>query len=175
MARRGQRTRFIRPAKATKIWLTGVFLDRQTVAANTRVVSLSLDAGGLLLRPFTVLRSRFEILWNTDQAAVTEMPIGALGVGVVNDVAAALGASAVPDPVSDANYDWFVHQGLLCQISIAGTVAGFQVPAGQSYTVDSKSMRKVGIADDIVVVSTNSDASVGAEISLAGRILVQLH
>ncbi len=174
MARR-TRGRFARPAKSSKVWLTGVFLDRQTVAANSRVLNLSLDAGGLLLRPFTVLRTRVDVLWNSDQAAITEMPIGALAFGVVNEVAAALGATAIPDAVSDANYDWFVHQGLLSLLKITGTVAGFQTPAGRQYVIDSKSMRKVGIADDLIVTTVNSDASVGAEISMAGRILVQLH
>ena len=175
MARRFTRGRFTRPAPKTKRWLSGLTVDRQTIPSNTRILSLTLNAAGLLLRPFTVLRTRLEILWTSDQVAVTEMPFGAMGMAVVSEVASGVGATAIPDTIDDADFDWFVYQGLLSQITITGTVAGFQSPSGTPYTIDSKAMRKVGSADDVVVTVVNEDDSVGAELSMVGRMLVQLH
>ena len=94
---------------------------------------------------------------------------------MVSEVAAAIGATAVPDVIDDADYDWFVYQGLLCEIRITGTVQGFQDPAGQAYVVDSKSMRKVGAADDIAVTVVNEDSAHGGQFSMVGRMLVKLH
>ncbi len=173
MARRS-RSRFTRPAPSTKVWLTGLTLDRQTIAANTRILNLVLNASGLALRPFTVLRTRLELMWTSDQTTATEMPFGAMGFGVVSDVASGVGAAAVPDPITDADFDWLAYQGLLNQFTFLDAT-GVVGDAGHHYTVDSKAMRKVGQADDLIMVTSNADPAVGATISMVGRILVKLH
>ncbi len=155
-------------------WLGGIVVDRATVAANSKVQSLVLSATGLALRPFTIIRMHMEVEWRSDQVAATEGPHGALGWAVVSEQASVTGVTAMPDPVLDANFDWFTWQGLISEFTFI-TAAGFQSGTGSRYKVDSKAMRKVGAADDMVMVVKNHDAANGAQLSVMGRVLIKLH
>jgi len=155
------------------VWLA-FEVDRQTVAANTQILSLVLNAAALALRPFTVVRTRAEILWTSDQQAATEGPFGAVGDIVVSDQASAAGAASVPDPLTDGDGDWFTYQPLIVKFQFASGV-GFHPDAGAHFSIDSKAMRKVGINDDLITVVTNGDSTTGAEFSYVGRTLVKLH
>ena len=112
MARRTARVRFARPAPKTKMWI-GAGVGEQTITGSAVQLLFSLSAGALLLRPFTVLRSRMLVCYESDQKATTERSFGAFGVIVVIDQATAIGATAVPDPGTiggDPEADWFIHQ-----------------------------------------------------------------
>ncbi len=173
MARRHS-TRFVRPRPATKMWVgTGVGLT--AIAANTKVLVGSLSAGALLLRPFTILRTRMEIFWGSDQLAASEDPQGDYGQIVVTDTASAIGVTAVPDPSvtdGDPEADWFVHQPV-------ATSLGFSDATGivlllTRFTIDSKAMRKVGPDDNIVSLFSET-GNHGGSLFTRGRRLVQLH
>ncbi len=174
MARR--RTRFVRPAPKTKMWIgAGVGITALTGSTLHQISTLS--AGALLLRPFTILRTRMEILYQTDQAAAIERGFANYAQIVVTDKAAALGVTAVPDPNADPEADWFVFEALSNSffIDINGTDGiGVDGNMGTHYVVDSKAMRKVGPDDDIVAMCTQNTA-VGAELITNGRRLIQLH
>ncbi len=105
------RTRFIRPPKKTKVWLS-IDISVTNIAADVDVLVGVLNAAALLLRPFTILRTHMEMLWISDQVVATEQPMGAFGIIVVNDVAAAVGITGIPTPLSNANSDWFAWQAL---------------------------------------------------------------
>ncbi len=75
MARRSARVRFTRPAPKTKIWI-GNGLDLTVLASNAATLVSTLSAGALLLRPFTVLRTRIVIHSESDQITATEVPAG---------------------------------------------------------------------------------------------------
>ncbi len=173
MARRHSRS-FVRPAPRTKIWI-GAGVGSTSVAGSAKVLVSSLSAGALLLRPFTILRTRMVVQWESDQLTATETPQGDYGQIVVTDNAAAIGVTAVPDPSStdgDPDADWYVHQSLMTTFSFASTI-GINVFQHQ-YIIDSKAMRKVGAnEDDIAVVSETG--GVGAVIITRGRSLIQLH
>ncbi len=144
------------------------------VAAATSVLIGSLSAGALALRPFTVVRTRFQAWWAGDQVAASEEPFAALGLIVVSDQASAAGVASIPSPISDADGDWFVYENLQSSVLFA-TASGFSGSEGKSSAVDSKAMRKVGPNEDIAVVVENGSSVFGGQIIVCGRMLVKLH
>ena len=166
------RARFARPAPKTKLWL-GVDTGVVAVVASTDVQTAVLSAGALAFRPFTILRTRIELEWFSDQASVTENAIGAWAMGVVSENASTIGITAVPKPNTDADYNWVAWQTLFTRFQFLDST-GFSPDAATRYVVDSKSMRKVGANDDIIFVVEN-EAAVGAQIFQGGRVLIQLH
>ena len=113
-----------------------------TMTAGGGTLIFSLNAAALAMRPFTIVRLRFEIMIRSDQAAQAEVQIGAFGLAVVSDEAVAVGVSAVPTPVAqDASDYWFVHQYYM---SNSTNLTDLVVPASK-FTIDSKAMRKVDI------------------------------
>jgi len=171
MARRSR----VRPAPKTKVWL-GLGLADTTIVASGDAVVASLNAAALSLRPFTIMRTRALLSWESDQLAADEAPLAAFGMGVFNDTAVALGSTGIPDPdpvSGDPNASWFVHRGLQCSQTLA-TAIGFVSPGAAHFEVDSKAMRKVGDQEDVAVVISEINAF-GAIFSMIGRILIQLH
>ena len=172
MARRVPRRGFVRLAPRTKMWI-GAGIGAGTSVANSNTLFLSLFAGALALRPFTILRTRMIITIESDQFGVTERPSGDYGRIVVEDQAVGIGATAIPSPVSDPEADWFVYQPLSYTFLFvaAGTI---QADASRQYLVDSKAMRKVDINQDIAGM-IHLRGSVGAIVGSEGRTLIQLH
>ena len=78
MARRGVSRGFVRPPKRTVMWI-GAGIGLGTFAGSTLALVSTLSAGALLLRPFTVMRTRMDLLIATDQAAADETPHGSYG------------------------------------------------------------------------------------------------
>ena len=173
MARR--RSRFVRPAPRTKMWI-GAGVGSTTVAGAVKALVSTLTAGALLLRPFTILRTRQLILLTSDQEAVDETVICSYGKIIVTDTAAALGITALPNPSGisgDPEADWFVWQAMSVQFRFASGV-GFDANAGEHFVIDSKAMRKVGPDDDVATLIDNETTS-GLNITTNGRMLIQLH
>ena len=176
MARRAARGRFVRPNPRTKMWI-GAGVGRTTIVAGSKQFISSLSAGALLLRPFTILRTRMLISFFSDQEAADEGPFGSYGRIVVTDTAAAVGVTAIPDPGSttgDPDAGWFVHQPVWTQLQIIGGISAAIVSSPNSYVVDAKAMRKVG-PDDNIVSMFSEEAGVGAFLTTQGRMLIQLH
>jgi len=178
MARR-HRSRFIRPAPRTKMWI-GSGVGDESIAANAKVLSGTLSAGALLLRPFTILRTHLELYVRSDQQTAIENVIASFGDIIVTETAAALGVTAVPDPSGisgDPEADWYVWQAFNMNfwVDINGTDGiGVDGSNGRRYSVDSKAMRKVGPDDNIASVVSN-DSAFGFFLSTQGRQLIQLH
>ncbi len=108
MARRV--TRFVRPAPRSMIWLNAT-ITRATLTTNTAQLIGQLNAAALLLRPFTIVRTRVQILFISDQTVASEFPAGALGFITVKQPASAIGITAMPTPLTESQADWFVYQG----------------------------------------------------------------
>ena len=174
MARPRSRVLHTRPAARTMVWLDVQLLDT-VVAAATNTLLLSLTAAELLLRPFTIVRTRFLIKYSSDQLAVSETAQGALGMMVVSDQASAAGAASIPGPRTNADAPWFVYEGLVDPFLFASGV-GFTGGGSGGYMtkVDSKSMRKVGNNEDVVVM-LEQRATFGGQVAIEGRLLVKLH
>ena len=173
MARRGfPRSHGVRSDRQN-VWAS-IDFTVQTIAANTLVLLGSLNVAALALRPFTIIRTRAQGIWASDQTTGDEWPHGALGMVVVSDQAIVAGAASIPDPVSNADAPWHVWQGLETHISVA-TEVGFVEIAGQSFEIDSKAMRKIGVNEDVAVMVVNAHATHGARVGLVGRFLIKTH
>ena len=177
MARR--RSRFVRPAPRTKMWV-GMGVGTTTIAGSTTVLESTLGAVILALRPFTILRSHLLLDVRSDQQTAIEAFIGSYGEIVVTEAAAAVGVTAVPDPSAisgQIDADWYIWQAIANQffIDINGTDGiGLDASAGRQYVIDSKAMRKVGPDDQVVSVITAETGS-GYVTTTQGRQLIQLH
>ena len=150
------------------VWLT-ISVNNQAIAANTIALLSQLNAVALALRPFTIVRTHLDLFVRSDQSAAVEDPFGAFGAIVVSDQASATGVNAVPSAIANGDAPFFVWQGFALQGGAAPATAD-----GEHWTIDSKSMRKVGNNEDIVFVVTNANAADGLSIYFNGRILVKL-
>ena len=172
------RARFTRPQPRTKMWIGAGTGSTSVVGSSIQLIG-TLSAGALLLRPFTILRTRMQLDVRSDQETAIEHVIASYGRIVVTDTAAAIGATAVPDPSGisgDPEADWYVWQALANTffIDINGT-DGIGVSTLANRTViDSKAMRKVG-PDDNVVSMVGNELSTGFQLTSNGRMLIQLH
>jgi len=171
MARRFARNRVVRPSPSTKVWFS-FNIGSTILSASTQHLISVLNAAALALRPFTILRTRLEVLYVTDQDAANEVPFGVFGMITVNDKASAVGISAVPAPVAQPDDDFFVYQPM--SYSARQTTLVSWLPDGHHYVIDSKAMRKLDLGDDIATVFEQT-AAVGAEIIMQGRMLVKIH
>ncbi len=174
MAHRRSNRVFTRPPAKTKVWI-GASIANTVVAASTFVKLTTLTAAALALRPFTILRTRQVIWYASDQAAASEFGQGIYARIIVTESAATAGVGSIPSPIDEPEAAFYVYEGLM-QNFLFGDGTGFTEVVGRgSHTiVDSKSMRKVGIDDDVVGVFHNRSAT-GAEIAIEGRQLIQLH
>ena len=167
MARNFSRHPVGRTAKRQSLWL---FLDfgEDTLASASSVLSASMNAAALALRPFTIVRTHIAIQTTSDQEAASERQSCAWGATVVTDQAVAVGASAIPTPGTDQASDWFAHQWMLGNsVNLTDkTVRGF------NYQLDSKAMRKVDLGSNMIFVVENV-AAAGVRIGTAGRILIK--
>jgi len=136
----------------------------------------SLSALELAKRPFTVVRTHLAFRLRSDQIVANETYIGAVGLAVVSDQASAIGITAIPTPVVDADSDlWFVHQWNTGTFFF-GSSTSFVDSAGTQILIDSKAMRKVNEDEDVVVVfERDTVVSDGCLVQLAGRMLIKEH
>ncbi len=153
----------------------GSLVQQNTLVGGTPQLFFSYSAIGLALRPFTIVRTYLNILWRSDQAATSETQLGAVGVAVVTEQAVAIGATAVPTPVTDSGSESFLLYQYLQNFYEFKDVSGFQPNAGLFMAVESKAMRKVSESDDFIVVAENSSSGSGAILSMQVRQLLKLH
>jgi len=170
---RNRSQRFVRPAPRTMVWFSAGFAPIAIASAATLVSSL--NAAALLLRPFTIIRTRLAIVYASDQAAASESAQGVLSMQVVSDSAVAAGIASVPTPLTETDADYFVYEPVAFSFTF-GDATGFVEEQGDGsyHTVDSKAMRKVGLDEDVAMVLQNR-AAVGASLGIEGRFLVKLH
>ncbi len=165
-------SRLGRPAPRTSVW-AGFDLTVQVIAANASVLLFTWNAAALALRPFTIVRTHLLIGWSSDQTAASETPAGVIGGMVVSDKAAAAGIASVPSPITEASEDWFFYQPVMHDFVFISGV-GTNSDGNNQYMVDSKAMRKVGIAEDLAIVVQETGVF-GATVSIIGRMLLKLH
>jgi len=160
------------PRRKTAWGALGFGTDAALSAENSLVFVGGLTAASLADRPFTIVRVVGNLFVNSDQNAALETPFGAWGMAVVSDQAVAVGVTALPDPVSDANSDlWFAYQGW----SAEGTLSSNAGRPTQQLPFDFRAMRKVEEGMDVVIMFGNASVTSGAEFVLNLRFLVKLH
>jgi len=159
--------------KRQSVWFS--FPPIRLGLSNTGAVLYTLNTLALALRPFTIVRSYFEMLLLSDQTAAKKEFGAAVGLCVVSDQAVDIGVSAIPIPVDDLGSDlWFAHQ-LLFGAQGSGTDGGSNL--GHHFAIDSKAMRKVGLGSDISVTAQSMAGSIadGSVLLIAGRMLIKTH
>ena len=171
MARR--RSRFVRPPKSTKVWMS-VGLGPTMVATGTSPVLMGVyNALALALRPFTILRTRALLAIASDQVVASESNSGAFSMQIITDSASAAGIASIPTPLTQPEADYFVYMPWQFDFAFF-TGVGVEAQFAREQVIDSKSMRKVGLDDDIAVVVQGLGAD-GYTVVLEGRQLIQLH
>ena len=157
------------------LWLETGTVEAVLGGAPTALLTNSLNAAALALRPFTVVRVRGVIAVRSDQVGATETAIGDLAYAVVSDQAVAIGVTAVPTPLTDKGSDlFFVYQQVINRIEV-GSGAGTGVPTNTQTFIqyESKAMRKVIEGEDLITVMENEIN--GINIVHSARCLLKLH
>ncbi len=157
------------------VWIA-LGATQDVIATPTTAILISLlDATGLALRPFTIVRTRGTLFIHSDQRAATEdYELGYAHV-VVEDAAAAIGITAVPTPFTDADSDsFYVYEQVFGGITVT-TDVGVVDPIGVVRYFDSKAMRRVNQDQQVLSVAETSGTSEGVGMTTGFRILVKLH
>ncbi len=154
------------------IWF-GIPPTASTIAAaDTANIIVSLNAGALALRPFTVVRTRGLLFSRSDQEAASESYGTSLGVAVVSDQAVAIGVTAVPTPIADQGSGlFFVYESTTGRF----TVTGAPDQPGVNGPYDSRAMRKVESGQDVVFVLETWTGFSGTVVNHIARMLIKLH
>ena len=122
----------------------------------------------------TLVRIRGDFLFFLKTAtAVGDGFSGALGIGLVTNEAFAVGATAVPGPVSEADWNgWVFHTFFNVLSPLGGSSGG---ATHQRITMDSKAMRKWSEGMTLVpVLEVVEHGTATADAFFDSRILVKL-
>ena len=151
----------------------GVLTTSIPISANTAFIVGSGQE--FLFDGDTVVRIRGSMLLQlTNVTASGDGFVGAVGIGIVSTPAFAVGATAVPTPITESEWDgWMWHQFLNVTGSADLTDQG---PAlGQRVEIDSKAMRKVGTEQVIyMAVELTETGTAVAEFVANTRMLLKL-
>jgi len=165
MARRAiTRPRFPGRQRSATDWGRSVDVEELAVLSATKVLvgTFTLSNPGIAE---TIRRTRGVLTVSSDQSVAAEYVAGAMGMIVVTDTALAVGITAIPGPLTNANDDgWWVWE----PCSFKGSLGGGGV-VSQSYQFDSKAMRRVeeGFSGAIVFESGSNGNAMAVAVSLS--------
>jgi len=169
MARKSSRIHRVAPRRLTT-WLQFQPIAITLATNATATLAFTLNAAALALRPFTVVRTHFQFMLGSDQAANIEQQSVGVGMAIVSDQASAIGITAVPTPIIDmASPLFFAHTLIFADES---SVTDRTRPA-TFQKLDSKAMRKVEVGEDLVIMVEGGGIDSGMVIRMAGRILIK--
>ncbi len=150
-------------------WMGRSLSQATSLGASAFIIDSSLSALELAKRPFTITRLVGSLYVASDQSAAFEFPFGAFGGIVVSDKALALGATAVPDPITQTSSDeWF----MIRSFGLSGNPEEGRVV--HEFMFDSKAQRKVQDGDDVAFVMSNGSSAAGVSFVARFRMLVKL-
>ena len=113
----------------------------------------SVDAGE------TIVRVRGQLIVSSDQSAVSEEILGAVGFMIVSDQAVATGVGALPTPYTDQDSDlFFVYQHFADGVVFLDST-GFQHNRFARFEFDSKVMRKFPLGTTLSVIVENGSTT----------------
>ena len=141
--------RVIRSARMPKHWHGITAGEIHLVGTGTQIVGAF---SGVATTPYTVLRMLGEyIIVPTSAPTAADAVLISSAIGVVSDDAVAVGATAMPDPLSDVEYPWLYwasHPFHFSSTSVDPSQAGGSVRV----KFDMKSMRKIKPRESLVWV-----------------------
>ena len=134
--------------------------------------SLGLSATELDKLPFTITRTIGLLAVKSDQVAVQESTQGAMGICVVSERALTTGITALPDPITEANADfWFVFEPWTVIREVSnnyGTLSYVKM-------FDSRAQRKIEEGEQLAFIMANSNSGFGVQFGIQLRMLIKLH
>jgi len=144
------------------------------VPANGATLVASTPAAGFVgIAPITLIRTRGEFAYVTDQTAASEEQSGAVGICLVSEQAGLVGITAIPHPSTDATWDgWLYHRWFHSQFLVTSAI-GTQAEAMHSFEIDSKAMRKIGSEELLALVVENDDPADAFNVAFGVRFLLK--
>ena len=141
--------------------------------------ALLLGSGAQVLADaLTLVRLRGEFAYQLRSAAAElDGYHGAFGIGVVQEEAFAVGITAVPTPITDADWDgWIYWQPIAAQAYTDAEVLNTGgALIGSRRIVDTKSMRKLNLGDVIIaVVEATEIGTAVLHVHFDCRVLLKL-
>ena len=165
-----RRSRAIRSNRTTNYNWSGIVDTQNAIAAGTKVL-LSTFALSNPNIDETILRTVGMIAVRSDQVIATEEQIGVFGITVVSDAAIAVGATAIPGPVSDVDDDdWAVWIPFSNGFQFV-SAAGFESQAVTQRYFDFKSKRVIQEGKTLAVMVEAATGGSGFEFDAIFRML----
>ncbi len=157
------------------LWTRTDFIRATIASADTAVVLFTFSTVITDLLPLTIVRTRGYIHISSDQTANTETQELAFAIAIVSDQASAIGVTAVPTPVADADSDlFFVYEPNVMQMQVSDAT-GVNAPSGVGRSFDSKAMRKLPDGTNISAVAETAGNSAGAIVTVQASLLIKSH
>ena len=128
--------------------------------------------------PATILRTLGSVVAGPDEAGVVagDGAIITVGLGVVSTDAATVGATAVPDPSNEPEFDWLFWYPMILQFPVGVNTAGnsFPLVSGMRLDVNSKAMRRVSHGESLLLIGQyeNSSGNPPVDVFASLRILI---
>ena len=157
-----------RRSPANRTWTGTVSTSAVSVPVSTKVLmgTFSLSNPGI---DETILRTVGSIAVVSDQTAATENQVGAFGLIVVNDIAAALGVTAIPGPVTDNDDDgWFVYVPIVQKLVVATAVG---LTESVRYLFDSRAKRIIHDGTKVALMVENASSASVFNLTMGLRML----
>ena len=170
---RGPRGRATRSRRSVS-WTIGVAdVDGSFSASGKAVWSFGATPTG---NEETIVRTRGLVAFYNESAnAIGSGWFGAVGIGIVSDQAFAAGATSMPGPLADEDWDWIWHSYFdvrAISATIADGVNAFS--CAQRIVIDSKAMRKIGPNETLFGMTEVVESGAGTlEIQAQTRTLVK--
>ncbi len=164
-----------RSSKRSTLWaICSVPTGYSTLAFDSKAIAVLVPSSTLLdLVPFTITRTIGRVSIISDQQSVNENQIGAYGMGVVNRVAGALGATGIPGPATDCGWPgWFVF-GYITQRFTFVSAVGVEPNMATAYDFDSRAQRKIESEQDLAFMVENFSGAHGLEFAVSFRMLIK--
>ena len=139
MTRFSNASRHRSPRRPTS-WEVGVNAVEQAISATSNLIWTNAVTSALAS---TLVRIRGYAFLRLEVAGAGDGFEGALAIGLVSNEAVAAGAAAVPNPLTDANFDGWIWHHFFDVHSVTATIAdGVNANAVvQRIEIDSKAMR----------------------------------
>lgn len=157
--------RRVRAARRPTNWLAGFDATSTGIGSFTTTATGKVFMGGFTIADqdaVTLIRTRGELLVNASPSGGGQVLSAAVGIAKVNAYAASIGATAIPGPWTDANWDgWLWHQ-FVTMVSTAGAATNAEGSMVARYEIDSKAARKWDFTEEsLVIIAEVGNNSIG--------------
>ena len=139
-----------------------------TAAGTAILASLTVTDPSTILRTLGSVMSIFDGAVDGDSAAIT------YGLGIVSTDAFTVGATAMPDPASEPQFDWLYWYKSFLSFRTNGAISGRIDSYFERVNVSSKAMRRVSHSETLVLLVQYEDIVGTPPVDVLGslRILI---